>query len=229
MPTWEIRRSAFDDRLIWGLFDHTLDAYGNSHQFLQGARKIRSRKLYEQLLLELVKDVPVAAVLLRQSYQVPTGYESRTQDLLGVEIDGNVLSLETVRDRGGKKIIEAFLGRNGSDPDDVPDCLWFPCDKIENDLLAVLATVTDALRSEIPEGLRSVVVRSMKLDEIWARFISESSLALMVDGHLYFLCCTQMNGRIEKTILQLAASSNLLTPQPWPSLSVDDPMRFLCP
>jgi hypothetical protein len=221
-PTiWEVRRSQGDDCSVWGLFDHTLGPHGHSHQFLYGARRIPWRGLFRQVLKGLTGGKPAAAILLRQSYQVPTGYQ---QNIIEVTVDGDRLGLEIILDLGGDEIIEAFVGRGGSDPDDVPDLLWFPRKEADDEMLSGSAALLGAFGNP-PEGLSHFLpMQAPGKGGKWAELVRESTVAIMANGHLYLLGCCESDAQIERTILDAAASAGIQVPLPCPAFEDDDPL-----
>jgi hypothetical protein len=224
-PTWEIRRTRFNGCSVWGLFDHTLDRYGDSHQLRFGARKVQWGALFRQVLRELVGTEPVAAIVFRQPYQVPSGYDSQDADLFETRIGSDDLSLEIIRDNGGNRIVEALLGRGGLDPDGVPDFLWFPWNKDKEDCLALSAAILAELQDkEVVDAALSNGTRTLEPNEDWSQKLVESTLAMMLGGHLYLLCCSETDSRIKHTIVRVAAASGILVPRPWPGLKNSDPV-----
>lgn len=219
-PIWEVRHSLIDEFSIWALFDHALDDNGQSHQFRFGARKIKSRRLYEAVLKDCVAGERAVSILLL-SQSGPDQREllnSSNPESRQVELVRGQFEFLLVEGEENDGIVSAFLARNGSDPDDVPDFLWFPAITQADTYYAATCTILGGMHNDRIDEASDNPFKLLR------SVLRDSSVALMLDGHLYLVSRNASDSGIREAIIAHAKSSNLLVPLPFPPLRDDDPL-----
>ncbi|MGQ0680520.1 MAG: hypothetical protein ACT4OM_12855 [Actinomycetota bacterium] len=170
---------------------------------------------------------PVTAMLFRQKYQVPTDYEPDEDMRFPIEVGREKLSGEAVKDIPGERIISAFLSRSGSDPDDLPDFMWFPWTKSVKDCAAACGSILWKLKEMrlldiiLPVDLPAASFRSTE------QLLDEANLAMALDGHVYVVCRDEVGSAMYRSVEEVARDFRISLPSPLPPLSTDESVSRL--
>lgn len=220
-PVWEVRHSRGTRASIWGLYDHALDAYGRSHQVLFGGNRIKSQALFRLLLHELIGEAAISAFLLCQQ-DSPRGLHP--SGCIPVKVGSSEMQFAVLQGLAVAETIDRFLIRNGSDPDDVPDLLWFPASDLSKQHLDFAIQFVRRVSIHQSEDVGTEQAGYSAESAEWSHLLKHSSLASLLGGHLYLLTNHQSDDRILEVVMHTAGALGIGIPQKLPELEDGDPL-----